>query len=111
LKQALLLNGVQQGTINPVAAVGLDRDPGVGALGAGLASSLGNSPLTTALAVTGGFSNDNYYAPYGGSVFGRNGIGNYLALNSVLGSNNNNFLTDAVLLGGLGGGYGGYYGR
>jgi len=88
LKQAIILNGIQQGTINPVTAVGLDRNPDMSALGATVFSSLGNTPLATALAVNGGFGGNNYYSQYGGNVFGGNPAGNYLYYNQVLGNSN-----------------------
>jgi hypothetical protein len=87
LKQAIILNGIQQGTINSVTAVGLDRNPGMSALGAQVFSSLGDSPLTTALAVNGGFGGNNYYSQFGGNVFGGSTAGNYMYYNQMLGGN------------------------
>jgi len=84
LKQAIILNGITQGTINPVTAVGLDRNPGISPLGAQVFSNIGDTPLTTALAVSGGFGGNNYYSQYGGTVFGNNPAGNYLYYNQVL---------------------------
>jgi len=85
LKQAVILNGIEKGTINPVTAVGLDRNPGMNAIGATLVSSLGDNPLTTALAVNGGFGGNNYYSQFGGNVFGQSTAGNYLYYNQLLG--------------------------
>jgi hypothetical protein len=85
LKQAVILSGIQKGTINPVTAVGLDRNPGMSALGAQVFSSLGDSPITTALAVNGGLGGNNYYSQYGGNVFGGSGVGNLLFYDQVLG--------------------------
>jgi len=80
----VILSGIQQGTINPVTAVSLDRNTGMNALGAHVFSSLGDTPLTTMLAATGGFNSG--FDRYGGTVFGQdNGLGTYLLLNAATG--------------------------
>jgi hypothetical protein len=70
LKKMVLLNGVMSGNVNPMAAVALDNNKKMSSTDALVVSSMGNTPLSTMLAVGAGGS-------------GSGGSGNMLATLAV----------------------------
>jgi hypothetical protein len=59
LKKIVLLSGMASGKINPLTAVAINQNQGMSAADTALVSSMGNNGLTTAIALTGGFSGGN----------------------------------------------------
>jgi len=79
LKKMVLLSGVTSGKVNPLAAVAMDNNKGMSTTDAVVISSLGNSPTSTLLAMSGGLGGGS---SSGGSMFG----GNALATLAVAGA-------------------------
>jgi len=89
-KKAILLSGLASGTVNPVTAVALDRNPAMTTKDTLVASALGNNPLTNLLIldqpIGTGLTDNNYGTGLFGNTFGNafgNGFGNSFGNNGL----------------------------
>jgi len=121
VKQAVLLSGIASGSVSPLTAVAMDRNPGMTSADGVVVSALGNNPLTNLLVLNeppgqglvddGGnlFGNQNGYNQ--GGIFGGGGVLPALAVASAVGGNSNGLGTLLALdaFGGLNNNNGGFY--
>jgi len=139
IKKAVLLSGIASGSVSPLTAVALDRNPGMTSEDSLVASALGNNPLTNLLVLNepqgqglvddggslfGGYNNQGgIFGGGGGGVLpalavasavggNSNGLGTLLALDALGGLNNNNgpYYSNSYNGGYNGGYYNGYSG-
>jgi nuclear pore complex protein Nup98-Nup96 len=80
-KKAILLSGLASGSVSPLTAVAMDRNPGMSTTDSLVVSALGNNPLTSLLVLNQapgqGFGNGGSLFGNGGGLFGNQRFGSY----------------------------------